>query len=81
VAAMCQCPYTGTARSSHGLRGSLAALGNLLKLVSFAVIDVVKQSVGMSPLYRKATSDPGGGGILAVPGALQGYTSFVKDPS
>ncbi|KAF8512482.1 alpha/beta-hydrolase [Gautieria morchelliformis] len=81
VAAMCQCPYTGTARSNHGLRGSFAAFGNLVKLVSFAVADVVRQSVGMSPLYCKAASDPGGGGILTVPGALQGYTSLVKDPS
>ena len=56
-------------------------LGRLLRLVSLAVVDVSKQSIGLAPLYRPATSDPGKSGILSTPGAQQGMESLAKDPS
>ena len=52
-----------------------------MKLVSFAVADASRQFLGIKPLYRPAVSDPGMGGILATPGALEGLVSLRKDPS
>jgi hypothetical protein len=47
--------------------------------VLLGIGDALKQLIGLSPIYVKATAKPGEVGILTAPGAESGIHSFVAN--
>jgi hypothetical protein len=68
-AAIAQCPYAGVAP-----RPTLNY--NFIKTLVFALVDVVKQSVGLQPLYIPAAAPPGTVGGLTAPGSEEGLAGI-----
>lgn len=50
-----------------------------LKTLGYAILDMLKQTIGLSPVYIPATALPGEVGILTPPGSKSGMASIVKE--
>lgn len=72
VAAIAQCPYTGV----NGMPTDLTTL----KVGFYAVIDWIKQSLGLKPLYIPAATGPGRVGGLTTAGCEEGLARIAKNP-
>ncbi|KAJ7503331.1 alpha/beta-hydrolase [Mycena galericulata] len=69
VAAMAQCPYTGTAPP-------LPFDTTFIKMAGSALLDLIKQALGLAPVYIPVVSDPGTVGALTTEGAVSGMLSI-----
>ncbi|KAJ3478609.1 hypothetical protein NLI96_g9636 [Meripilus lineatus] len=72
--AIAQCPWTGI-----GVGPSFEL--PFLKTLGYAILDMLKQTIGLSPVYIPATALPGEVGILTPPGSKSGMASIVKEQS
>ncbi|KAJ7183609.1 alpha/beta-hydrolase [Mycena filopes] len=69
VAALSQCPYTGTS--------PLFPFGlTTLKIVSCAVADIIKQAVGLAPVYIPIAAEPNFVGALTTSGTTEGIIAI-----
>ncbi|KAJ7035340.1 alpha/beta-hydrolase [Mycena alexandri] len=73
VAALAQCPYTGT---SAPLPLCLASL----KVAASVVFDIMKQTLGLAPVYIPVVSEPGTVGALTTEGTRAGMLAICSDP-
>lgn len=71
VAAIGQCPYSGTSPTKLNLA--------TVKVIGLAVLDMIKQALGLAPVYIPAAAQPGQVGALTAPGSVEGLLSIVKD--
>ncbi|CAK5269931.1 unnamed protein product [Mycena citricolor] len=71
VAALAQCPYTG-------MTPSLPLNMTYLKLASSAIADLVKQALGLQPVYIPVVSESGTLGALTTPGTVSGMMAICS---
>ncbi|KAJ7082944.1 alpha/beta-hydrolase [Mycena belliarum] len=71
AAAVAQCPYTGTTPS---LPMSTASM----EIVASAILDIIKQALGLAPLYIPVVSDPGTVGALTTAGTKAGMQAIFS---
>ncbi|KAF7327252.1 Hydrolase-4 domain-containing protein [Mycena kentingensis (nom. inval.)] len=74
VAALSQCPYTGTTPVSP----FSLSLTNL-KMLGAIICDLVKQAIGLSPVYLPVIAEPGAVGALTTPGTVAGMTAIISE--
>ncbi|TDL25846.1 alpha/beta-hydrolase, partial [Rickenella mellea] len=72
IAAMGQCAFVGVSP----LKIDFATF----KLLAYGVLDLIKQAVGLAPVYIPAAAQPGEVGGLTAPGSLEGLLVVCKDP-
>ncbi|KAJ7732165.1 alpha/beta-hydrolase [Mycena metata] len=73
VAALAQCPYTGT---SPPLPFGLVSL----KIAASVVLDIIKQTLGFAPVYIPVVSEPGTVGALTTEGTRAGMLVICSNP-
>ncbi|KAI0784530.1 alpha/beta-hydrolase [Abortiporus biennis] len=73
-AGIAQCPWLG-----HGVSPPLNF--TTFKLILWAIVDLLKQAIGLSPLYIEAAGDPSDVASLNASGTRDGMMSLVKDTS
>ncbi|TDL25845.1 alpha/beta-hydrolase [Rickenella mellea] len=72
AAAMGQCAFVGA---------SLIKLNfATIKGVVYGIADLVKQAIGLAPVYIPAAAQPGEVGGLTAPGTVEGLSVLCKDP-
>ncbi|KAJ7471003.1 alpha/beta-hydrolase [Mycena latifolia] len=71
VAAMAQCPYTGVS-------SSFPMDTTYLKIAGSAVLDIVKQTLGLAPVYIPVVSEPGTVGALTTEGTKSGMMAICS---
>ncbi|KAJ7206844.1 alpha/beta-hydrolase [Mycena pura] len=74
VAALAQCPYTGTIPSQR-----LGA--TYFKIVAAAALDTAKQAMGLAPEYIPTVAEPGAVGALTTEGTVAGMLAIVAQDS
>jgi hypothetical protein len=70
VAAMAQCPYTGVSAP--------LSLGGYLKVAGPLVFDIVKQALGLTPVYIPIVAEPGYVGALTTEGSKSRMMMIVS---
>ncbi len=70
-AVVSQCPYLGNSPRPP------VSLG-FVKIVFAAVLDVVRQAVGLGPKYMPAVARPGEVGLMTAPGNYEGMMGIVQ---
>ncbi|KAI1797198.1 alpha/beta-hydrolase [Ganoderma leucocontextum] len=73
-AVVSQCPYLGNSPSPPFNMG-------FVKSVFAAILDVVRQAVGLGPKYIPAVAHPGEVGLMTAPGHYEGMYGIVKPES
>ncbi|KAJ7692124.1 alpha/beta-hydrolase [Mycena rosella] len=72
VAAIAQCPYTG-------VNPPLPLDMTYLKIVGSAVLDIIKQTLGFTPVYIPVISEPGTVGALTTPRIKPGMLAICSN--
>ncbi|KAK7690968.1 hypothetical protein QCA50_006071 [Cerrena zonata] len=65
-----QCPYLGSLVKHPFNIGALKTYG-------YAILDLLKQALGLSPVYIPVTAEPGQVGILTSPGTVSGMSHLA----
>ena len=71
-AVISQCPYLGVSQRPPLSKG-------FIKTILRGVQDVLRQALGMSPVYMPAVAQSGEVGLLTAPGSVDGMNSIFKE--
>ncbi|KAI0076202.1 hypothetical protein K474DRAFT_1663328 [Panus rudis PR-1116 ss-1] len=71
-AGVAQCPYLGVIAKSPLTLSAIKTLG-------WAVLDILKQAIGLSPIFIPAVAENGTVGVLTSPGTFEGAYALVEN--